>query len=100
MSWAGVVATQLVRLVRIDADENPALAADADGHVASDEEREPAEHLPLGQAGLGAHQLADPSREFLVVGHRTMVTPLTGMAQSNSFVLSDPWALGFADLAF
>ena len=90
---------QLVRLVRIDAHENPALAADADGHVASDEERKPAEHLLLVQAGLGAHQLADPSREFLVVGHRAMVIPLTGMPQSNSFVLPDPWALGFADLA-
>ena len=100
MQLRGSRGHQPVRLVGIDPHENPALAADADGHVASDEERKPAEHLLLGEARLGAHQVTDPSREFLVVGHRAMVTPLTGIPRSNSFVLSDPWALGFADLAF
>jgi hypothetical protein len=40
---------------RIDAQQEAALAAGADRHVAVDEEHEPAEHAPLGQAPLILH---------------------------------------------
>ena len=60
-----------VGLRGIDADEDPALAARGDRHVAADQEGEPAEHLLLGQAGLVADQVADPIGELLVVGHRS-----------------------------
>src|SRR5919108_1768756 len=60
---------ELVRLLRIDANEDPALPARPDGHVAADQEGEPAEHLLLRQAGLVAKQLPDALRELLVVRH-------------------------------
>ena len=42
---------EVVRFLGIDANENAALAARGDGHVAADEEREAAEHLLLCQSG-------------------------------------------------
>jgi len=56
-------------------DEDPALPARGDRHVAADQEGEPAEHLLLGQPGLVADQVADAARELLVVGHRSDGTP-------------------------
>jgi hypothetical protein len=50
---------QGVRLRRIDADHGAALAAGGDGHVAADEEGEPAEHLLLGQFRVAADELPD-----------------------------------------
>ena len=58
-----------LRLSRVDAQQQAALAARGDGHVAVDQEREPTEHLLLGQARLLREQLADPVGEVLVVGH-------------------------------
>src|SRR5215211_2828343 len=62
-----------VRLFRVDADEETALPARGDGHVAADHEGEPAEHLLLGQTGLAAEQALDPIRELLVVRHGAIV---------------------------
>src|SRR5581483_6529084 len=48
---------ELVRGVRVDADEEAALAARSDRHVAADEEGEAAEHLLLGEVRLAGDQL-------------------------------------------
>ncbi|HJW67696.1 MAG TPA: NAD(P)-dependent oxidoreductase, partial [Gaiellaceae bacterium] len=66
---------QLVRPLGVRVNEDAALPARGDRHVAADQEREPAEHLLLGQAGLVSDQVADASRELLVVGHRRDGTP-------------------------
>jgi hypothetical protein len=59
-----------VRLGRVDAHEDPALAARGDGHVAVHEEREAAEHRLLGHAGLAGDEVANARRERFVVCHR------------------------------
>ena len=55
----------LVGLVqgRVDAHQQTALAADADGQGAVDQERQSAEHLLLARTGLASHEVADPVRE-------------------------------------
>jgi hypothetical protein len=58
-----------VRLRGIDPDHGATLAAGGDGHVAADEEGEPAEHLLLGQLGIAADEPPDTLGELLVVGH-------------------------------
>ena len=65
------------RLGRVDADEQPALAARGDGHVPADQECEPAEHLLLGEAGRAADAVADAGCEGFVVRHAAMVPPRT-----------------------
>ncbi len=62
-----------VRLLGVDVDQDPALAARRDGHVAADQEREAAEHLLLGEPGLARDELADPVGERLVVRHTAIV---------------------------
>ena len=57
-------------------NQNAALAAGCDGHVAADQKCEPTEHLLLGQAGFAPDQLANPIRQRLVVGHESMVRAL------------------------
>ena len=74
---AFVVRDQLVRSFRADTDQNATLAAGRDGHVALDEEGQPAEHLLLGDAVFGADQGSDPVRQVLVVGHATSVRTRT-----------------------
>src|SRR5215218_9397061 len=69
------------RLRRIDADQDAALAAGRDGHVAADQEGEPAEHLLLGETGLALDQLTDALREDLVVRHTGDAT--TGWRQAQ-----------------
>src|SRR5262245_36422783 len=64
---------ELVRLSRVDADEQPALAAGGDGHVAADEEGEPAEHLLLDRPGVATDQITNAGRELFVVRHRSIV---------------------------
>ncbi len=64
---------QRVRLLDVDVDEDPALAARRDGHVAADQEREAAEHLLLREPGLTRDELADPVGERLVVRHPEIV---------------------------
>jgi len=59
------------------------LAARSNGHVAADQKREPAEHLLLGQTGFAGDQLAYASREFLVVGHSTIVRQLCELAVAS-----------------
>src|SRR5215211_430244 len=63
------LADQRLRLGRVDAQQQAALTAGTDGHVALDEEGESAEHPPLGQAGLGLYDCADPIGELDVVRH-------------------------------
>ena len=58
-----------LRLRRVAAQEQAALAAGAHRHVAVDQEGQAAEHLLLGQAGLPGHRVTDPVREPLVVRH-------------------------------
>ena len=58
-----------VRLRRVYANQHSTLAACCHGHVAPDEEREPAEHLLLGQIGFSADQFAYAICEFLVIRH-------------------------------
>ena len=60
---------ELLRCLGIDADEDAALPARRDRHVAADEEREAAEHLLLGDVLPTADQLADALCEDLVVRH-------------------------------
>src|SRR5581483_4389117 len=67
-----------LRVGRIDPDHEAALAARGHRHVAADEEREPAEHLLLGHAGLVSDQAPDPLRQRLVVRHRVSVASGTG----------------------
>src|SRR5207248_5583817 len=54
-----------------------ALAADGDGHVAAEQEGEPAEDLLLGHVRPTADQAADPRCQFLVVGHGAIVDQRT-----------------------
>ena len=61
-SVAFVVAIRTSDSRRVDADHGAALAAGGDGHVAADEEGEPAEHLLLGQLGITAGEPADTSQ--------------------------------------
>ena len=49
--------------------QGSALAAGRDGHVATDQERQPAEHPLLAQSPLRRQQCADPLGQVLVVGH-------------------------------
>ena len=62
-----------IGLRRIHADEQAAAAAGADGHVSADEEREPTEHLLLGDPALVPDELSDPVGEILVEGHAPIV---------------------------
>jgi hypothetical protein len=64
---------QGVRRCRVGAHEETALTARRHGHVAADQERETAEHLPLGQAALAGEQLTRAVGEFLVVRHGAML---------------------------
>jgi hypothetical protein len=57
----------------IDADHGAIPAAGGDGHVAADEEGEPAEHLLLGQLRIAADELADTPGELLVEAMATIV---------------------------
>jgi len=64
-----------------DAHEQASLGGGGDRHVPVDEERKPAEHRHLAQPGLVHQQLADPAREFLVVGHgRKLTAEPSGLA--------------------
>src|SRR5689334_21697426 len=63
------LADQRVGSLRLDPQEQPALAARTDRHVAVDQEGDAAEHSLLGQAGLAGNDDTDPSSELLVVGH-------------------------------
>jgi hypothetical protein len=56
------------------------LAARGDGHIAADQEGEPAEHLLLGQLGIAPDELSDASGELLVVGHGNDRTERCGPA--------------------
>ena len=58
----------------VHANQDSALAARRDGHVAADEKGEAAEHLLLGQVGLPDDQFSYAIREDLVVGHAAIVT--------------------------
>ena len=58
-----------VRLVGVDPDEEAALAAGGDGHVAVEEEGQSPEHPLLGERGLVRDERADPRGELLVVRH-------------------------------
>jgi hypothetical protein len=53
----------LVRIRGINANHQSPLAARRDGHVAADEEGEPAEHLLFRQGWLAVDQLANASRK-------------------------------------
>jgi hypothetical protein len=64
---------ELLRLFGISADQHPTLSTGSDGHIATDEEREPAEHLLLGNSGFVIEQFAYTFREFLVVRHESIV---------------------------
>src|SRR5262249_38387272 len=88
---------ELVGLGGIDADEEPALAAGRDGHVAADEEREPAEHLLLHHVGRCADRLPTPRRQPFVVRHRyptrrssSAVSSAVGTASSRSSGMGSP----------
>src|SRR5262249_38326022 len=73
-----------------DAHHHPAPAARRDGHVAADEEREPAEHLLLGHVRLARGKLADPCRQRFVVCHSDEVRTREGsnpaMAQETQLL--------------
>jgi hypothetical protein len=58
-----------VREGRVDPHPDSTLAARRDGHVAADQEGEPAEHLLLGQRGFVRDQIAYPVGKHRVVGH-------------------------------
>jgi hypothetical protein len=64
------LAQQRVGLGGIAPEQQTAPAADADRHVAADQERQPAEHALLGDIGPGRDQLTNAVGEILVVGHR------------------------------
>ena len=57
-------------LVRLDADEQPAVAHDADGHVALQHPADAAEHLLLHDVRPSGDQVTDLLGKTLVVGHR------------------------------
>ena len=64
---------ELLRLLGINADQHPTLSAGGDGHIAADEECEPAEHLPFGKPTFIIEQFAYAFREFFVVRHGAIV---------------------------
>ena len=74
----------------VDADEHAALAAGGDGHVAADEEGEPAEHLLLADTldRQVRQHLANPVGELLV-GSRGCASrgcgEVAGIAYDDSF---------------
>ena len=63
------LAAAIRRAVGGDVHEDTPLAARRHGHVAADEERQPAEHLLLGQLAVRTDELPDAISEFCVVGH-------------------------------
>jgi hypothetical protein len=64
--WPG---NQVIGLCRIDAEQQPTLAARADGHIAADQERQATEHAFLRDARLVLKRLTQSVREFLVICH-------------------------------
>ena len=67
---------ELRRFGGVDAQEETAVAARSDGHVAVDQERKPAEHALLTKAVLCVKQLAQAPDEILIEGHATSVAHL------------------------
>jgi hypothetical protein len=59
---------RVVFVVRVEADDQ-LVAVDAAAHMASDHERQSAEHLPLAHVGAVGEQRTHARGEFLVVGH-------------------------------
>jgi uncharacterized protein (TIGR00106 family) len=60
---------QSLGLVRVDPDEETALATGAHRHVPVDQERQTTEHPLLGDASLVGHQLPDAVGQVLVERH-------------------------------
>jgi hypothetical protein len=60
---------QRIAVGRINAQQQAALAAGTDGHVAVDQEGEPAEHASFRHAAFRLEGLSDPVRELGVVCH-------------------------------
>ena len=58
-----------VGVAGVDSDDQAALAAGRDRHVAGDEEGETSEHPLLGHVGVPRDQSADAVGEILVIGH-------------------------------
>ncbi len=78
-------AGERVRVVRIRARGQAALAAGRDGHVPADQEREPADHALLRHVRLVREQLAEAVGEVLVVGHQsTGARRVTAASSSGS----------------
>jgi len=61
----------------VDVHEHAALPARADRHVPTDQEGKAAEHLLLGQLGVGADQIPDALGKDFVVGHGPIVPSRT-----------------------
>src|SRR6266516_3998172 len=61
---------QSLLLIRVGPDDH-AVVAHADGHIAVQQHRQPAEHALLGKARFAADQLSDAGRQALVVRHAT-----------------------------
>ena len=60
---------ELFSVVRIDAQQQPALSARGDRHVAVDQKGETTEHLLLGEPQFILQKLTQTIGEILVVGH-------------------------------
>jgi hypothetical protein len=62
-----------IGLLGIDSNDQAALTADRDRHLAADDEHEASEHPLLAHIGLAGEQLANPIGEILVVWHAEII---------------------------
>lgn len=67
--WAG---QESVGVGWVNPDEQATVSRRAHRHVAAQQEREAAEHLPLADSILFGEQPAQPVCQILVVGHRRL----------------------------
>jgi hypothetical protein len=64
---------ELIRLLGVHSDDQTALRAGSNRHVAGGEKNETAEHAPLADVGLSSDQLSNPVGEILVVRHTRII---------------------------
>ncbi len=64
---------ELVGVRWVGTNQQTALTAGRDRHVATDEEGKSAEHLLLGHVRFAGHQLANPTGKVFVIRHGAIV---------------------------
>jgi hypothetical protein len=71
------LADRLGDLLRREPDDHVVGAHHPHGHVAADRPAHAAEHLALDDARARVHEVADPSRQLLVIRHQVLLRSST-----------------------